>query len=89
MPPGRLLRILSGSEFAPAVRQALRVEISATVFLAGFVCLTEPFAGLILRRELGATPVQLSVMASGAAACLLLAPAWARLLAGRPPLACA
>jgi MFS family permease len=87
--PGGLFRILSGSEFAPAVRQALGVEISSTVFLAGFVCLTEPFVGLLLRRELGATPFQLSAMASAAAACLLLAPAWARLLDGRPPLGCA
>src|SRR5439155_471194 len=38
------------------------------------------------RLEVGATPLQLSVMSAAGGACLLLSLAWARALGGRPPL---
>ncbi len=74
--------------FSPQVRRALRIEITATLLLTVFACLTGPFTGLILRRELGATPLQLSVMASAGAAFMLLSLAWARAVEGRAPLPC-
>jgi MFS family permease len=75
------------SEFSPQVRRALRVDISATLFFTAFMGLTGPFTGLILRRELGATPFQLSILGSASAACLLLSLALARLIDARRPLA--
>lgn len=79
-------RFLGFSDFSPEVRRALRVEISATLLVTVFAALTGPFTGLILRRELGATPLQLSVLASAGAACLLLSLALARLVDSRRPL---
>jgi MFS family permease len=75
-----------GSRFSPEIRQALRVDISATLLFTVFAGLTSPFIGLILRRELGATPLQLAVMSSAGGACLLLSLLWARAFHGRPPL---
>src|SRR5262245_40686474 len=50
-----------------------------------FAGLTTPFTGLILRKELGATPFQLSVLASASAACLLLSLWLTRVVdSGRP-----
>src|SRR5207302_8704418 len=72
--------------FSPEIRRALRVDVSAALLFAVFASLTTPFIGLILRRELGATPLQLSVMSAAGGACLLLSLAWARALGGRPPL---
>src|SRR5438128_7625115 len=72
--------------FSPEIRCALRTDVSAALLFAVFATLTTPFIGLILRRELGATPLQLSVMSAAGGACLLLSLAWARALAGRPPL---
>ena len=72
--------------FSPEIRCALRIDVSAALLFAVFATLTTPFIGLILRRELGATPLQLSVMSAAGGACLLLSLAWARALAGRPPL---
>src|SRR5881392_948594 len=73
-------------QFSPEVRRALRVDVSAVLLFTVFTSLTTPFVGLILRRELGATPLQLSVMSAAVGACLLLSLAWARALGGRPPL---
>src|SRR5881392_4195399 len=73
-------------QFSPEVRRALRVDVSAVLLFTVFTSLTTPFVGLILRRELGATPLQLSVMSAAGGACLLLSLAWARALGGRPPL---
>ena len=75
-----------GSRFSPATRRALRIDISATLLFTVFAGLTGPFLGLILRRELGATPLQLAVMSSAGGACLLLSLLWARAFHGRPPL---
>src|SRR5258705_11691243 len=75
-----------GSRFSPEIRQALRIDISATLLFTVFAGLTGPFIGLILRRELGATPLQLAVMSSAGGACLLLSLLWARAFHGRPPL---
>jgi len=75
-----------GSRFSPETRRALRVDISATLLFTVFAGLTGPFLGLILRRELGATPLQLAVMSSACGACLLLSLLWARAFHGRPPL---
>src|SRR2546426_7088601 len=72
--------------FSPEIRRALRIDVSAALLFAVFASLTTPFIGLILRRELGATPLQLSVMSAAGGACLLLSLAWARALGGRPPL---
>src|SRR5947199_5033794 len=74
------------ARFSPEIRRALRVDVSAALLFTVFASLTTPFIGLILRRELGATPLQLSVMSAAGGACLLLSLAWARALGGRPPL---
>src|SRR2546421_7173583 len=74
------------ARFSPVIRRALRVDVSAALLFTVFASLTTPFIGLILRRELGATPLQLSVMSAAGGACLLLSLAWARALGGRPPL---
>lgn len=72
--------------FSPGVRRAVTADVSAALLFTFFAGLTGPFTGLILRRELGATPLQLSVMSAAAGACLLLSLAWARALHGRAPL---
>jgi predicted MFS family arabinose efflux permease len=74
--------------FSPPVRRALRVDISATLLLTVFACMTGPFTGLILRREMGASAFQISVMQAAGAAFMLLSLAWARAVEGREPLAC-
>jgi MFS family permease len=73
-------------QFSPEVRRVLRVDLIVTLLLTGFASLTGPFTGLMLRTELGATPFQLSVMASAGAAFMLSSLLWARLVEGRPPL---
>jgi MFS family permease len=75
-----------GSPFSPETRRALRIDISATLLFTVFAALTAPFLGLILRRDLAATPLQLAVMSSACGACLLLSLLWARVSHGRPPL---
>ncbi len=75
-----------GSRFSPETRRALRIDISATLLFTVFAGLTAPFLGLILRRELGATTLQLAVMSSAGGACLLLSLLWARAFHGRAPL---
>jgi len=75
-----------GSRFSPEIRRALRIDISATLLFTVFASLTGPFLGLVLRRELGATPLQLAVMSSAGGACLLLSLPWARAFHGRHPL---
>src|SRR5438128_12651774 len=72
--------------FSPEIERALRVDVSAVLLFTVFASLTTPFIGLILRRELGATPLQLSVMSAAGGACLLLSLAWARALCGHAPL---
>src|SRR2546428_9397273 len=72
--------------FSPEIERALRVDVSAVLLFTVFASLTTPFVGLILRRELGATPLQLSVMSAAGGACLLLSLAWTRALCGRAPL---
>src|SRR5437899_8602157 len=79
-------RHMIGSGFSPEIRRALRIDISATLLFTVFAGLTGPFIGLILRRELGATPMQLAVMSAAGGACLLLSLLWARAFHGRPPL---
>ena len=74
-------------QFSPEVRRVVRVDLVVTVLLTGFASLTGPFTGLMLRTELGATPFQLSVMASAGAAFMLSSLLWARLVEGRRPLA--
>ena len=64
----------------------LRVDLIVSLLLTGFASLTGPFTGLMLRTELGATPLQLSVMASAGAAFMLSSLLWARLVEGRRPL---
>src|SRR3989442_8462887 len=78
-------RHMIGSGFSPEIRRALRIDISATLLFTVFAGLTGPFIGLILRRELGATPLQLAVMSSARGACLLFSLLWARACHGRPP----
>ena len=73
-------------EFSPPVRRALRIDISVMLLFTLFAGLTTPFTGLILRRELGASPFQLSVLASASAACLLLSLGLTRVVDGRRPL---
>ena len=73
-------------DFSPAVRRALRIDISVTLLFTVFAGLTTPFTGLILRRELGASPFQLSVLGSASAACLLLSLGLARMVDSRRPL---
>jgi MFS family permease len=75
-----------GSRFSPEIRRALKIDISATLLFTVFAGLTGPFLSLILRRELGATPLQLAVMSSAGGGCLLLSLVWARALHRRPPL---
>src|SRR5207249_2233247 len=72
--------------FSPELERAVRVDVSAGLLFTVFASLTTPFIGLILRRELGATPFQLSVMSAAGGACLLLSLAWARALCGHAPL---
>jgi MFS family permease len=77
---------LPGVRFAPAVHAALRIDIAVALLAAVSTAFTTPFIGLILRRELGATPLQLSILASANAACLLLSLLLVRLVDGRRPL---
>src|SRR2546423_9064925 len=72
--------------FSPGVRQALWIDVPAALLLALSTGLTAPFGGLILRRELGATAFQLSLMSAATGASLLLSFAWVRALRGRAPL---
>ena len=75
-----------GSRFSPETRRALRIDISATLLYTLFAGLTAPFIGLVLRRDFGATPLQLAVTSSACGACLLLSLLWAKSFHGRPPL---
>src|SRR5262252_7677050 len=94
VPPGSIRRgeqtrhnrEMIASRFSPEIRQALRIDISATLLFTVFAGLPTPFIGLILRRELGATPLQLAVMSSAGGGCLLLSLLWARACHSRPPL---
>lgn len=73
-------------EFKPEVQQVLRVDVVCALLVTCFTSLTGPFTGLILRNDLGATPWQLSVMASTNAAFMLSSLLWARMIDGRQPL---
>ena len=77
---------LSARGFSREVRAAVAVDMSSTVLFAVFAGLTIPFNGIILRRELGATPTQLAVLASTGAAFNVFSLLWARALDGRAPL---
>ncbi len=83
---GRARAAVPLGELAPEVRRAVRIDVSATLLATLFVSLTGPFTGLILRRELGATPFQLALAPTAGAVCLLLSLLWVRAMAGRPPL---
>ena len=74
------------SGFNPLSRPSPEDGDDRTLLFTVFAGLTGPFLGLILRRELGATPLQLAVMSSACGACLLLSLLWARAFHGRPPL---
>lgn len=78
--------MISFLNFSPAVRRALRVDIAVGLLMTASIGLTNPFTGLILRRDLGASAFQLSVLASATAACLLLSLGLARLIDTRRPL---
>jgi MFS family permease len=78
--PARLL------DFSPPVSRAIRIDVSVMLLFTLFAGLTTPFTGLILRRELGASAFQLSVLASASAVCLFLSLALARLVDSRRPL---
>src|SRR5918911_1405514 len=80
------MSLIPWRDFSPAVRRAIRIDVSVTLLFAVFSGLTAPFTGLILRRELGASPFQLSVLGSANAACLLLSLALARVVDSRRPL---
>jgi MFS family permease len=80
------MNLVPWREFSPSVRRAVRIDISVTLLFAVFSGLTAPFTGLILRRDLGASPFQLSVLGSANAACLLLSLALARVVDTRRPL---
>jgi MFS family permease len=80
------MNLLPWREFSPAVRRAIRIDVSVTLLFAVCSGLTAPFTGLILRRELGASPFQLSVLGSANAACLLLSLALTRVVDSRRPL---
>ncbi len=90
--PIRLSRLLPALDpqrlldFSPDVRRTLRIDISVMLLFTTFAGLTGPFTGLILRRELGATPLHLSVLAAANAACLLLSLVLARVVDSRRPL---
>lgn len=77
---------LAAFQFSPAVRRAVRIDVSVALLMTISTGLTGPFAGLILRRDLGATAFQLSILASANAACLLLSLLLVRLVDGRRPL---
>ena len=70
----------------PGVRRTVAIDVAATALVAACNGIVNPFAGLILRREFDATPLQLSIGASASAVSLLLSLAWARLAAHHPPL---
>ena len=78
--------LLSWRDLSPPVRRAVRIDISVMLLFTVFTGLTAPFTGLILRRELGASAFQLSVLGSANAACLLLSLALARVIESRRPL---
>jgi MFS family permease len=73
-------------EFSPPVRRVLRIDISVMLLFTLFAGLTTPFTGLVLRRDLGASPFQLSVLASASAACLLFSLGLTRIVDSRRPL---
>ncbi len=85
---GAPLRALGFDDLSPAVRRVVRVDLSVALLVTAFSCLTTPFTGVILRRDLGATPFQLAVLSSAGAAFMLLSLLWARAADGRSPLAC-
>jgi predicted MFS family arabinose efflux permease len=72
--------------FTREVRAAVTVDASAAVLFAVFAGLTAPFSGVILRKELGASPTHLAIVASAGAAFGLFSLLWARVLHGQPPL---
>src|SRR5689334_7925535 len=80
---GSEMTLIPWRDFSPAVRRAVRIDVSVTLLFAVCSGLTVPFTGLILRRELGASPFQLSVLGSANAACLLLSLALARVVDSR------
>jgi MFS family permease len=84
----RLVRILNAplDVLSPSVRRIVEIEITAAVLLSAFNTLVGPFGGLILRRNLHATPFQLAIMASAGAALMLPSPLWVRRMDGHPPL---
>jgi MFS family permease len=86
LPAPALRRLLDG--FAPEVRRALAVDVAAALLAALFSALTGPFHGLYLRRELGATPLVFSLLASANAGCLLLSVVLSRAVSGCRPLTC-
>ncbi|HEV8639583.1 MAG TPA: hypothetical protein VGV13_00610 [Methylomirabilota bacterium] len=69
--------------FDPDLRRVVRIEISAALLVTASASVTGPFTGLILRRELGATPLQLAALPAACAASLLLSLLWQRMLARR------
>ncbi|HXG02632.1 MAG TPA: MFS transporter [Candidatus Binatia bacterium] len=77
-------RLLDG--FSPDVRRALTIDVAAAVLGVLFTALTGPFHGLYLRRELGATPLVFSLLASANAGCLLLSVVLSRAVSGCHPL---
>jgi MFS transporter, DHA1 family, multidrug resistance protein len=75
------------AEFSPEVQRVLRIDVSVMLLFTVFNGFTTPFNGLILRRDLGASPLQLSLLGSANAACLLGSLILTRLIDSRRPLA--
>jgi MFS family permease len=73
-------------EFSPDVQRMLRIDVSVMLLFTVFNGFTTPFNGLILRRDLGASPLQLSLLGSANAACLLGSLMLTRLVDSRRPL---
>ncbi len=69
------------------MRRIVEIEISAAVLLSAFNSLVPPSTGLVLRRDLHATPLELALMSSGGAAVMLPSIWWARHIHRLPPLA--
>jgi predicted MFS family arabinose efflux permease len=86
--PGAPLRALGIEDLGPAVRRVVRVDLSVALLVTVFTCLTAPFTGVILRRDLGASELQLAILSSAGAAFMLLSLLWARAAEGRSPLTC-
>ncbi len=86
---GRLARVVTAplDALSPPVRRIVQIEIAVAVTLSAFNSLAPPFTGLVLRRDLHATPLQLALTSSAGAALMLQSMWCTRRIHGRSPLA--